>query len=105
MSRKTKVLATAPALILVVLIRTFFTVDETEHAVVTQFGRPVRTIVSAGLKVKWPWQSLLVFERRLMVYNPRPGWVLDSMERKLCANLCLEKDLPGHREPKSLPRK
>jgi membrane protease subunit HflC len=58
---------------LVVLLRAIFTVDETQFAIVTQFGKPVRTITSAGLKLKWPWQSLLTFEKRLMVYNPLPS--------------------------------
>ena len=85
MSGKMKIFAIAIAslLMLVVLMRTFFTVDETEHAVITQFGRPVRTIASAGLKVKWPWQSLLVFEKRLMVYNPRPSEFLTQDKKNI----------------------
>jgi membrane protease subunit HflC len=58
---------------LVAICRTFFTVDETQFAIVTLFGRPVRTISQAGLHVKWPWQSLLTFEKRLLIYNPRPS--------------------------------
>jgi membrane protease subunit HflC len=58
---------------LIILLRTAFTVDETQFAIVTQFGKPVRTITGAGLKLKWPWQSLLTFEKRLMIYNPRPS--------------------------------
>ena len=57
----------------IVLWRLFFAVDETQYAIVTQFGRPVRTISAAGLYVKWPWQSLLSFEKRLLIYNPRPS--------------------------------
>ncbi len=58
---------------LLAIYRTFFTVDETQYAIVTLFGRPVRTIAHAGLQVKWPWQSLLTFEKRLLIYNPRPS--------------------------------
>ncbi len=58
---------------LIILLRTAFTVDETQFAIVTQFGKPLRTITGAGLKLKWPWQSLLTFEKRLMIYNPRPS--------------------------------
>lgn len=85
MSRKMTILAIAGAamFVLVMVIRTFFTVDETEHAIVTQFGRPVRTISSAGLKVKWPWQSLLVYEKRLMVYNPRPSEFLTQDKKNI----------------------
>ncbi len=85
MSRKMTAVAVAVAamVVLVLVMRTFFTVDETEHAIVTQFGRPVRTISSAGLKVKWPWQSLLVYEKRLMVYNPRPSEFLTQDKKNI----------------------
>src|SRR5262249_22972674 len=66
---------------LTLLYRTMFTIDETQFAIVTQFGKPVRTITTAGLKLKWPWQSLLSFEKRLMVYNPRPSEFL-TMDKK-----------------------
>ena len=68
---------------LILLMRTVFTVDETQYAVVTQFGRPVRTLTTAGLKAKWPWQSLLNFEKRLMVYNPRPSEFLTKDKKNI----------------------
>ncbi|HEX4949076.1 MAG TPA: protease modulator HflC [Blastocatellia bacterium] len=70
-------------LALLVLARTIFTLDETQYAVVTQFGRPVRTLTTAGLKAKWPWQSLLTFEKRLLVYNPRPSEFLTRDKKNL----------------------
>lgn len=60
-----------------------FTVPETEFAIVTQFGRPVRTVTQAGLHVKWPYQSLLRFDRRLRVYNPRPSEFLTRDKKNL----------------------
>ncbi|MEW6212801.1 MAG: protease modulator HflC [Acidobacteriota bacterium] len=68
---------------LALLSRTAFTVDETEYAIVTEFGKPVRTIASAGLKIKWPWQSLLTFEKRLMIYNPRPSEFLTKDKKNI----------------------
>jgi len=68
---------------LTLLYRTAFTIDETQFAVVTQFGKPVRTITTAGLKLKWPWQSLLSFEKRLMVYNPRPSEFLTRDKKNI----------------------
>jgi membrane protease subunit HflC len=82
-TRKTIRIAILALIALVVLWRTFFTVDETQSAIVTQFGRPVRTIASAGLNVKWPWQSLLTFEKRLMVYNPRPSEFLTKDKKNV----------------------
>ena len=74
------------AVILVALVafwRTFFTVPETEFAIVTQFGQPIRTITSAGLHAKLPYQSLLRFDRRLRVYNPRPSEFLTKDKKNL----------------------
>jgi membrane protease subunit HflC len=56
----------------VLLLRTVFFVDETEYVYVTQFGEPIRLYTSAGLGLKWPYQSLRRFDRRLQMYEP-PG--------------------------------
>ena len=53
--------------------RTFFTVNETEFALVTQFGRPLYSVAGAGLHFKWAFQSATYFDRRLRIYNPRPS--------------------------------
>ena len=65
--------AAGVAAILVLWYLTFFSVRETEFVLVTQFGRPVRTVTEAGLKVKWPFQTAIYFDRRLRAYNPRPS--------------------------------
>jgi membrane protease subunit HflC len=86
MRERTRKFLTGAALALVamtLLYRTAFTIDETQFAIVTQFGRPVRTITTAGLKLKWPWQSLLSFEKRLMVYNPRPSEFLTRDKKNI----------------------
>lgn len=60
-----------------------FIVPETEFAIVTEFGRPVRTIADAGLHVRWPYQGLLRFDRRLRIYNPRPSEFLTRDKKNL----------------------
>jgi membrane protease subunit HflC len=55
-----------------VLWRTVFFVDETEYVYVTQFGQPLQLVTEAGLGIKWPYQSLQRFDRRLQMYEP-PG--------------------------------
>jgi modulator of FtsH protease HflC len=82
-TRKFLTIAALALVALTALYRTVFTIDETQFAVVTQFGKPVRTITSAGLKLKWPWQSLLSFEKRLMVYNPRPSEFLTRDKKNI----------------------
>ncbi|MBN2451097.1 MAG: protease modulator HflC [Lentisphaeria bacterium] len=60
------------------LWRCFVTVDETETVMVTQFGRYVATLREAGLHRKMPYQSVMRFDRRLQVYDPRPSEFLTS---------------------------
>ncbi len=67
----------------VLLWLSVFTVPETEFAIVTQFGRPVRTITDAGLHAKLPYQAVLRFDRRLHVYNPRPSEFLTRDKKNL----------------------
>lgn len=50
-----------------------FSVDQTEYAVVTQFGRPVRAITEPGLnwKLPDPIQTIQRYDNRLKVYMPK----------------------------------
>jgi membrane protease subunit HflC len=50
--------------------RTVFFVDETEYVYVTQFGEPLKLYTEPGLGLKWPYQSLWRFDRRLQLYEP-----------------------------------
>jgi membrane protease subunit HflC len=83
MTQQKKILAAAIAGGLLLVYLTFYTTRETEFALITQFGRPVRTVVNAGLHVKWPFQSILRFDRRLRVYNPRPSEFLTRDKKNL----------------------
>ncbi|MBK8316269.1 MAG: protease modulator HflC [Acidobacteria bacterium] len=86
MTQRTRKILSITSLIIVcavIILRTFFTVDETTYIIVTQFGKPVRTIAGAGLKIKWPWQSLISFEKRLMVYNPKPSEFLTRDKKNI----------------------
>lgn len=63
--------------------RTLFFVDETEYVYVTQFGEPLRIYVEPGLGVKWPYQSLWRFDRRLQIYEPPPREMLTQDKENL----------------------
>lgn len=82
MSSKQIKIGLAGALMLVALL-SCFTVRETEFVLITQFGRPVRTVREAGLHFKWPIQSVLRFDRRLRIYNPRPSEFLTQDKKNL----------------------
>lgn len=65
------------------LYRCFFTLRETDFALVTQFGRPLYTLAEAGLHWKWPFQSITYFDRRLRIYNPRPSEFLTRDKKNI----------------------
>ena len=70
-------------LLALLLYASCFTVAETEYALVTEFGRPVRTVSDAGLHMKWPHQWATYFDRRLRVYNPTPSEFLTRDKKNL----------------------
>src|ERR1700676_2536804 len=75
-----------PAIALAVIIlgyRTLFPVKETEFVLVTQFGRPLYAVNSAGLHAKWAFQSANYFDRRLRIYNPRPSEFLTRDKKNI----------------------
>ena len=71
------------ALIAVAMARSVFFVDETEYVYVTQFGRPLRLHTEAGLGVKWPYQNLRRFDRRLQLFEPLPREMLTADKENL----------------------
>jgi modulator of FtsH protease HflC len=60
-----------------------FTVDTDQIAVVTQFGDPVRVEPAPGLHVKhpYPFQSVVILDRRLHILVPPPSELL-TLEKK-----------------------
>jgi membrane protease subunit HflC len=75
--------ALAGLALFVLLYATLFTVRETEFVLLTQFGRPVRTVTDAGLHAKWPFQWATYFDRRFRVYNPPPSEFLTRDKKNL----------------------
>jgi membrane protease subunit HflC len=73
----------AAVVVAILLWASVFTVSETDSAIVTLFGRPTRTITSAGLQFKWPVESVLRFDRRLMVFDPGSSEFLTKDKKNL----------------------
>ncbi|HYN20700.1 MAG TPA: protease modulator HflC [Thermoanaerobaculia bacterium] len=61
----------------IVLSSAFFTVQETEQVVITQFGKPVgKPITTPGLKIKVPFvQKVHAFEKRFLEWNGDPNQI------------------------------
>lgn len=79
----------AAFVIVVLLARTgVFVVDETQIAIVTQFGDPVSVIEDAGLhwKIPQPVQAVRFFDRRLLVYDPKPTEFLTNDKKNVVAD-------------------
>ncbi len=66
-------LLTALVLALVTGRLCFFTVDSAQYAIVTEFGKPIQVVTAPGLGVKYPYQSIQTFDRRLFVYIAPPS--------------------------------
>ena len=57
-------------IIAVGLATSFFTIDETEQAIVTQLGKPIRDVNQSGLHFKIPLiQKVRSFEARVLEYD------------------------------------
>jgi modulator of FtsH protease HflC len=70
--------------LLIIASRTFYAVSETEQAVVTQLGRPVRLVQTAGLHFKTPFlQQLTFFDNRLLDYDAAPAPVITRDKKNL----------------------
>ncbi len=78
-----------PAVLLAVILvwMTFFTVDVTEHAVVTQFGEPVAVVTEPGLRLKVPLvQQVRRFDARLQVLEPQQAEFLTNDKKNVVVN-------------------
>jgi membrane protease subunit HflC len=72
--------------VVILIVRTaVFVVDETQTAIVTQFGSPIRVIDEAGLhwKVPQPIQAVRFFDHRLLVYDPKPTEFLTNDKKNI----------------------
>ena len=81
-------LGIAIAVVLVVigilLDSSLFIVDQTESALVLQFGKPVRPAEQPGLQFKIPFvQNVVYFDKRLLDVEPPPEEVIASDQKRL----------------------
>ncbi len=73
----------------VVAYFTFFTVHQTQQAMVLEFGNPLYTINSdsdereAGLHVKVPWRNVVMFDKRILDLDAPTEAVISSDDKYL----------------------
>jgi membrane protease subunit HflC len=80
---RNKILFSVVALVALLVWLSFYAVTEAQFALITQFGRPVRTVKDAGLHVKWFYQTAVRFDKRLRIYNPAPSEFLTRDKKNL----------------------
>jgi modulator of FtsH protease HflC len=85
MSRRALFAAAAALVVIGILaMSSLFIVDQTEQALVLQFGQPLRVIRSPGLKVKQPFiQNVITYDKRLLDFEPPPEEVIASDQKRL----------------------
>jgi len=71
-------------LAIILLAGSFFTVSETQQAIVLQFGAVKRIDQTAGLKFKVPFvQDVVIYEKRLLDIVSQPQEVILADQRRL----------------------
>jgi len=74
MSRFSIILLVMLVAIAGIMSSSFFVVNETQQALVVQFGEPKRTVSEPGLKFKYPFiQDVIFFEKRVLSFIPDEG--------------------------------
>ncbi len=60
-----------------------FIVDQREQALILQFGNPKGVITQPGLHFKLPWQSVTVFDKRLLESDASPNEVITKDKKSI----------------------
>ena len=64
--------------------QTLFIVDETNQAIILQFGEPIKTVQTPGLNVKLPFvQNVILFEKRILSSDAPPQEYLTTDKKRL----------------------
>ncbi len=74
--------------LMLLLYSMLFQVDETQITVVTQFGNPVRFVTNPGLYIKlpYPFQSKIIFDKRIQVFDLKPMEFLTGDKQNIIAH-------------------
>ena len=79
------IILTFIVLVLVVLtgMSSLFIVQQTEQALVIEFGQLVRVVQTPGLALKAPWQTVYIFDKRILELDADPEEVIASDRRRI----------------------
>jgi len=72
------------AVALIVLSQAFYTVDQTQSALIVQLGKPVKVVTEPGLNLKTPFiQTIIYFDNRRLIYDATPSVILTKDKKNL----------------------
>lgn len=80
---KYSILAVSAAIILI-LFNALYIVNQTDQAIVLQFGEPIRVIKEPGLKIKVPFiQNVVYYDKRLLNLDPPAQEIVLNDKKRL----------------------
>ena len=71
------------ALVLLLGAMSTFTIAEYEQGIVVQFGDPRRVVTEPGLRLKWPWQNVIYYDKRILQVDGQPEQVTAADQKRL----------------------
>lgn len=85
---KNKVITVVIILVLLIVVeRSYFIVNETEQAIITQFGEPKgEPITTPGIKFKLIWQEANMFDKRFLEWDGDPNQIPTKDKRFIWVN-------------------
>src|SRR6185437_13564362 len=83
MNRTIAFLGGVAVVILILIYTMFFTVVQTETALLLQFGKPVRVVAQPGLQFKLPYQNVVIYDKRILDFEPPAEEVIASDQKRL----------------------
>ena len=84
MNKFIPVLGVIVALLGIIAYGSFFTVHQTQQAIVLQFGEPKRIIREAGLQLKIPLiQNVEFMDKRILTFDTPPEEVITSDQKRM----------------------
>lgn len=87
MNKKTKKILIGLAVASVIFFGSIFTVDQRQQVLILQFGEPIRTIYTPGIKFKVPLiQDTLFFDKRIIDLALAEQEVIASDQKRLIIN-------------------
>ena len=78
------VLLVIALVLLIISYSAFYTVYQTQQALVVQLGKPVRVVTDPGLHMKFPLlESVITFDRRILDLEAQPQELIASDQKRL----------------------